>query len=384
MVLVKTGLLAFAITAPTGNAALGLLILLLFCYFLYGYVTYDGEKPLGLMRLPAHFFLGAILISSFFSIIVKESLIYTLGMALMVYLGLLGGRAAVKERRFFLSFMMPLFLISSCIAALLALYQYFVLDISRTYAFLSYTNRLGALLLFFGFLCSGYLFLHHRWILFPYGALILLAMGTTLSRAAWVGTGAALSIIGLSRRSKGTLIILLLVFLFFGFLFNYQPHWLRRFMSIFRYEQNMDRIELWKAALHIFRDNPITGSGPGTYPLMQEDYREGSRSRSIHASPHNIFLAVLADTGLIGLLALGFLLLQSLYMSILLLKGGDSLDMGLVAALGGILFNEIFSQGLYTMQVGTIIWFALGMLSGLYDRRIIEMQIGQGKEPAIE
>lgn len=369
--LVKASLLIFAISAPMGHATVSLAFFFLILPFLYRYVTGDGERSLGLMRLPAVFFGGAVLISALFSVAIGEGLLFTLGFILMMVLGILGGRAAVKDRAFFLRFLMPLFVLSTSTAAAFALYQYFVKDIRRTTALLSYTNRLGALLLFFGSLGVG-LFLYHRRcraLLIPYGGILLLAIGTTLSRAAWVGAVVALCIFAVSRRSKTALIILLVVTLFCGALFHYQPHWFNRFLTIFRYEENMSRINLWKTALYIFRDNPLTGSGPGSFPLVQDEYRPEGSGRRIHASPHNIFLAILADTGIMGVAALGLLLLQTLYMGVFLMKGGDPISIGLTAALGGLFFNELFSQGLYTTQVGFVIWFSLGLLTGLYDEQ---------------
>lgn len=371
--LVKGGLVIFALSAPIGHATIGLALFLLLSPFLYRYVTWDGEKPLGLMRLPVILFGGAFLLSAFFSVAVGEGLLLTLALFFMMVLGILGGRAAAKDRDFLLRFLLPLSIISSSGTALFALYQYFIQDVRRTTAFLSYTNRLGTLLLFFGFLCMGFFFHYRKFmgLLIPYGALIILAMGTTLSRAAWVGAGVAFSIIAFSHRSKTTLIIILVVILCCGILFNYQPRWFERFLTIFRYDQNMARINLWKTALYIFRDHPLTGSGPGSFPLVQDDYRlEGSRSRHLHATPHNIFLAILSDTGFIGIFALGILIMQTLYMCVQLIKGGDPVSIGLVAALGGIFFNEMFSQGLYTTQVGTVIWFAFGLLTGLYDTEL--------------
>jgi O-antigen ligase len=66
------------------------------------------------------------------------------------------------------------------------------------------------------------------------------------------------------------------------------------------------RLSVWRDALRLFRTRPITGTGLGTYDEMT--YRlEGTtaepffRRQGWHA--HNVYLHVLAETGILGLLA---------------------------------------------------------------------------------
>jgi O-antigen ligase len=66
------------------------------------------------------------------------------------------------------------------------------------------------------------------------------------------------------------------------------------------------RLNAWRDAVHLFRTRPITGTGLGTYDEMT--YRLESttadpyfRQQGWHA--HNVYLHVLAETGILGLLA---------------------------------------------------------------------------------
>ena len=70
------------------------------------------------------------------------------------------------------------------------------------------------------------------------------------------------------------------------------------------------RFGVWREALRLFRSRPVTGTGPGTYDEVT--YRlDGTtadpffRGNGWHA--HNVYLHVLAETGVLGLLAWCFL-----------------------------------------------------------------------------
>ena len=68
------------------------------------------------------------------------------------------------------------------------------------------------------------------------------------------------------------------------------------------------RLEMWKAALRIFRDHPVfgVGSGDGYLAAKQTLVDSGHADKIIikHSHPHNEYLAALATRGVIGLSAL--------------------------------------------------------------------------------
>lgn len=68
------------------------------------------------------------------------------------------------------------------------------------------------------------------------------------------------------------------------------------------------RLEMWKAALRIFRDHPLfgVGSGDGYLAAKQALVDSGQADKIIikHSHPHNEYLAALATRGVIGLGAL--------------------------------------------------------------------------------
>ena len=66
------------------------------------------------------------------------------------------------------------------------------------------------------------------------------------------------------------------------------------------------RLEIWKAALHIGLNHPITGIGPDTFALVYPQYQSaawvaGLGPNYLVNGAHDIFMNVLADQGFIGL-----------------------------------------------------------------------------------
>ncbi|MBN1179310.1 MAG: O-antigen ligase family protein, partial [Anaerolineae bacterium] len=63
------------------------------------------------------------------------------------------------------------------------------------------------------------------------------------------------------------------------------------------------RIDMWRSALAIFTDRPLTGVGPSAYGTGLRLYRQPLLARDQFAAAHNLYLNVLAEMGVPGLLA---------------------------------------------------------------------------------
>lgn len=380
MLIVRLALLVFAVAAPLGHAALGLGVLLLASPWLIRVAAKDG-RPLGLLQWPALALIGASLLSALLGWDLQAGLLNTLALALMAVLGLLASRAALRDASFFMRILMPAFLLSTVVSAILALVQYFLMDVRRTTALLSYTNRLGTILAFFGLLGVAYLVQQRgrlRWLTLPYLGLCLGALGTTLSRAGWVAAGVGGVLLGLrgGRRSLG---LFAAVALMVVLLLAFQPTWVDRMQSIVNPAANRDRLTLWQTALDIFGDHPLTGSGPGSFLDVSAKYLAPEAYRA-HATPHNLVLGIASDLGLLGVAALGWLLTRLIRMGVYLWRKQDLFIAGVVAAAAAIFVNDLFGQGFYTMQIGPIIWFAFGMEAALYERVVEEPGAPRGPQ----
>lgn len=68
------------------------------------------------------------------------------------------------------------------------------------------------------------------------------------------------------------------------------------------------RVDLWRSAALMVRDDPLTGVGPGLYGSALREYRTPELARDRLSSAHNAYLNAAAETGLFTLLVGGWLL----------------------------------------------------------------------------
>jgi O-antigen ligase len=86
------------------------------------------------------------------------------------------------------------------------------------------------------------------------------------------------------------------------------------------FNPGLARIDRWTVAVDAFSERPGAGHGAGTYQLLWERNRPND---SDSANAHNLYLEVLAELGLVGLLLLGVALVAILVGFAARLRGGD-------------------------------------------------------------
>jgi O-antigen ligase len=146
-------------------------------------------------------------------------------------------------------------------------------------------------------------------VLFAYCALAMLAgIGVSLSRGGIIATGAMLLVFclvllfqrGYWLPALGVLAVLVAVGIAFDAEFESVQ---KRFKSAFESGHLADiRLGYWPAAIHIFEDHPLWGSGPGHFDSEFARYRPPIRlaqTRPVYA--HNDYLNTLAEWGVTGL-----------------------------------------------------------------------------------
>jgi len=147
------------------------------------------------------------------------------------------------------------------------------------------------------------------------------------------------------------------------------------------------RIPLWLSAWTMFLDAPIFGHGPHTFVLFYRAYLEGLNLPPwLYVDPritpwaHNLYLEVLAERGIVGIAALGYLLISGV-------SAGWSTRHARVAevrilgagALGGfvaICFAGVIELSLLRQWVVIMIFILLGVLAQLsYTRTTTQEKI---------
>ncbi|MFC1978759.1 O-antigen ligase family protein [Chloroflexota bacterium] len=127
--------------------------------------------------------------------------------------------------------------------------------------------------------------------------LFVLLTAMTNSRGGWIATGIALLVILVWRSKRALLIFPAIAGVIIWILQSgYDP------LNIFQLtsESNLHRIQIWETSIQILNNYPLLGCGLGTFPIVLASYANLSFEVS---SPHNQYIMLYADTGILGILA---------------------------------------------------------------------------------
>ncbi len=129
--------------------------------------------------------------------------------------------------------------------------------------------------------------------------LVMLAQVLTTSRSGWIATAATLTLIGLLVDRR------ILIALFGGMTISLISLWqilLPRLQTLMNadFQSNKNRVLVWKSALEMILQRPLTGWGPGTWPVVYPRFEAPNILEELpHA--HNMYLMIGAEFGLIVL-----------------------------------------------------------------------------------
>lgn len=131
---------------------------------------------------------------------------------------------------------------------------------------------------------------------------LLVALGLTLTRGAWVGAFVGLAVLFALRDFRMLAVLPILAALFVAL----APATVTdRVYSMFDVNDpsNRDRVAMIRSGVSMVRDYPLTGVGPNMIPRMYERYRDPSAVNASNPHLHNVPLQIAAERGLPALAA---------------------------------------------------------------------------------
>jgi hypothetical protein len=183
-------------------------------------------------------------------------------------------------------------------------------------------------------------------------ALALTKLGGMLyvsqSRSAVAGAGAGLVAYALLSRHRWWLLGLGVPAGLLVWRFSEGSFLAERFAALFQRQPGWDtgRVELWNYAMEVFRTFPLVGMGPGTGPEGANDV-------------HNSYLAVLSETGAVGLaLYLLFWLAMLIVLACVIVREGNSWQGSAGKALLASIVAHLvigFGYSLHAMQLAFLL-----------------------------
>jgi O-antigen ligase len=224
-----------------------------------------------------------------------------------------------------------------------------------------------------------------RWM---YGlAALMISLGIVFSftRAAWVSLAVvlplALGVWTVRRRTwkplliPGVLLLLTAIVLIGS---GGVDHFSRHVQSMTHQENvsNLERLNRWMAAIEMTKERPVLGVGYGAYSEMYPHYRrklivtsQAFERMSAHSEP----LRLLAETGVLGMLAALWLLGCAAWIGMRSLapdRDGSMLLLASAAGVGTYVVHGIFNAYLGIDKVAVPFWSGLGLLAALSRTRV--------------
>lgn len=214
---------------------------------------------------------------------------------------------------------------------------------------------------------------NHQWLYLAFLGGLMLCLVLTYSRGAWISVCALVIFFGFvwDKRLWLTLLVVpLIMFFYHGGVAN-------RLLSIFS-SSGADtsvsmRLEMWEAAVKMTLDHPFLGIGWGRFKYVYPVYNELIQEAGItifHA--HNMFLNILAETGIIGSIFCWWFYFGNLWHSFTYLRhsdgqGGDrALAMAIASAVVSIAICGLTDYDLFSTQISLTLWLLAGLFANLY------------------
>jgi len=199
----------------------------------------------------------------------------------------------------------------------------------------------------------------------------------TRSRGAWAGLAFAVIFLMVVKKNRIFLIIIVLIPLA---LLIATPFFIHMYLSAGSQDflffikknlvlimQNIDivRTNLWREALLIIRDFPIFGCGLNTYSIVAPHYKSALQEAGIY--PHNSYLQMAAETGIVGLSSFILVITSLFKVSITnMRKIKDTfygyILVGLLTGLFAFLVHSFFDVNFYALQLVNLMWFVMGLI----------------------
>jgi O-antigen ligase len=231
--------------------------------------------------------------------------------------------------------------------------------------------------------------------------LAIFSVGLVLSytRAAWVSLVGALGVFLLMKFRVDFKLVALVSIILFGLFFAFQDQIMHNLSknrqdssgdfrehvqsitNVSSDASNLERLNRWNSALRMFSDRPFFGFGPGTYMFQYAIYQKSSDKTIISTNQadggnaHSEYLGPLAESGVIGALAILAIFITSLYTGINLYYKLDSLPylkgvvMAIVLGLVTYYIHGILNNYLDTDKASVPLW---GMMSILVAIQIYQ------------
>lgn len=207
-------------------------------------------------------------------------------------------------------------------------------------------------------------------------ALSLFCLYFTFSRSAVLGVALAIILMGIIKKDKLILFLVIIGILAAPFLLPKGVRdWSKTTNSAAEFLLNKDRLALYETSFNMIKHHPVLGVGVNTYCLNYQKYKlhnteKGTENTMWYA--HNSYLQMASEIGILGLLIFLYLL-GSLFQKFLCFyrKNSDSFKkfagLGLAMGILAFLVHGLTETNLYYPKIAVLFWYQVGLLAALIN-----------------
>lgn len=205
-----------------------------------------------------------------------------------------------------------------------------------------------------------------------------LCMMLTFSRGAWLGLAVSIAIIFVLGKERPY--ILSMIGLTILVAVPEFPKILSRINLDFlsNDSSNIYRRYLWKLAEQTFTENPILGTGVGTFGFSLPSHTKAAGYLVSHA--HNIYLQILAETGLFGFISFFGYIVLGMYVAYRVFRQSScrqtrAMSLGIAASSAGLLVHGAVDATLYLPQLSIFVWIFMAVVRNLGDLEFVSVPV---------
>lgn len=256
----------------------------------------------------------------------------------------------------------------------------------RVSEFFENPNILGAYLIIIFPLALGEMIVSKktisRFMYFISAGVIVACTVMTGSRGAWLGLIVATVVFLILYNVRNIWLILTMGLTLPLWQFVLPDYIINRFTSIFTMADSsiQMRIDIWKGAWEMAKDNLFTGIGVGerAFKMVYEGYAEKGAESAVHA--HSLPLQMLVEIGIVGFLVFAFIMFMYAQKSFVEIKQGQRKSKSrtmIIAGLSSIVGSLV--MGLtdniwYNYRVFIIFWIVIALTSSLSRNNVRERE----------
>jgi hypothetical protein len=127
-----------------------------------------------------------------------------------------------------------------------------------------------------------------------------------------------------------------------------------------------ERMQFWKQAVQLAKQEPLYGYGPYSFRFVQPHIQTDVLATSDH--PHNVFLKLAMERGIVASLLLLAILIATVLLGFLKIRNEpvsphSLLTVSMITAIGGVLAHNMIDYNLQFMGIAVPLWLMMGILA---------------------